>query len=73
MGGFVLHKRSVFSLVGTKKKIGNGQIFAWFGTESFSLCQNKTLLFRMFSYLDVQETDFEFVCGVTLPFYFLTY
>lgn len=61
MDGSILQKCSIsnFSLDGDlkKKKTGNVRSLLDLALKAFSLCQNKTLLSRMFSFLDVQETD----------------
>lgn len=52
MNGFVLQKYSVF-FVGEDKELAALRSLFDLALEAFSLCQNKTLLFGMFSYLDV--------------------
>ena len=60
MGDFVLQKCSLFFLLVGMKKLAMLRSLLDLALEAFSLCQNKTLLFRMFSYLDVLEIDSEF-------------
>ena len=64
MDDSILQKCSIsnFSLGGDLKKkkqnTGNVRSLPNLALKAFSLCQNKTVLSRMFSFLDVQKTEF---------------
>lgn len=60
MDDFIVQKCSLFLLLVGIKKLAKVQSSLDLALKAFSLCQNKTLLFRMFSYLDVLEINFEF-------------
>lgn len=58
-GWFLLQKSSIF-FTGRSEDLAMLRSLFDLALRAFSLCQNKTLLFMVFSYLDVQETNFEF-------------